>query len=81
VIGYGFESMATGVRTALALRDLPLDERRARLQEIDRHGLIATPLNSGINELVVEAARRSLAADGAAARIRYDGTPEVIDGC
>ena len=80
-IGYGFESMATGVRTALALRDLPLDERRARLQEIDRQGLIATPLNSGINELVVEAARRSLAADGVAARIQYDGTPEVIDGC
>ena len=80
-IGYGFESMATGVRTALALGDLPLDERRARLQEIDRQGLIATPLNSGINELVVEAARRSLAADGAAARIQYDGTPEVIDGC
>ena len=81
VIGYGFESMAAGVRTALALRDLPLDERRARLQAIDRQGLIATPLNSGINELVVEAARRSLAADGVAARIQYDGTPEVIDGC
>jgi len=80
-IGYGFESMAAGVRTALALRDLSLDERRARLQEIDRQGLIATPLNSGINELVVEAARRSLAQSGATVRIRYDGTPRVHDGC
>ena len=76
-IGYGFESMAAGVRTALALRGLPIDERRVRLQAIDRQGLIATPRNSAVNEHVVEAARRSLAAAGAPARIDYGGSPEV----
>ena len=78
--GYGFESMAAGVQGALDLRDLPLDERRARLQAIDREGRIATPANSGINELVVEAARRSLASGGASAHIRYGDEPEVVDG-
>ena len=79
-IGYGFESMAKGVRTALTLRELPLDERCSRLKEIDRRGLIATPFNSGINELVVEAARRSLAKSSAAVHIRYDGMLGVVDG-
>lgn len=64
-IGYGFESMAAGVRTAAALRGLPLEERRARLAAIDRQGLLATPRNSAVNEQVVEAARRSLAEGGA----------------
>ena len=80
-IGYGYESMAAAVHAARALRGQPIDERRARLRETDRQGLIATPFNSGINELVVEAARRSLASAGAAVHIRYDGTPRVIDGC
>ncbi len=79
-IGYGYESMAAAVHSVRALRDVPLDERRVRLQAIDRQGLMATPLNSGINELVVEAARQSLASAGAAIHIRYDGTPEVTDG-
>jgi predicted dehydrogenase len=80
-IGYGYESMAAAVHAARALRGQPIDERRARLRETDRQGLIATPFNSGINELVVEAARRSLASAGAAVHIRYDGTLRVIDGC
>ena len=79
-IGYGFESMAAAVHSARALCGLSLGERRARLQAIDRQGLMATPLNSGINELVVEAARQSLASAGAAIHIRYDGTPEVTNG-
>ena len=68
--------MAAGVRTAAALRGLPLDQRRARLAAIDRQGLIATPRNSAINEQVVEAARRSLAEGGAPVAIeagRTDG--------
>ena len=80
-IGYGYESMAAAVQAARALRDLPLDKRQVRLREIDRNGLIATPLNSGINELVVEAARRSLASAGATVHISYEGTPGVTDGC
>ena len=80
-IGYGYESMAAAVQAARALSDLPVDGRRARLREIDRTGLIATPLNSGINELVVEAARQSLASAGATVNIGYEGTPGVIDAC
>ncbi|MDE0217791.1 MAG: Gfo/Idh/MocA family oxidoreductase [Spirochaetaceae bacterium] len=76
-IGYGYESMAAAVQAARALRELAPGERRVRLQEIDRNGLIATPLNSGINELVVEAARQSLAVSGATVRIRYDKTPRI----
>lgn len=76
-IGYGYESMAAAVQASRALRGLPLTERRVRLRDIDRNGLIATPLNSGINELVVEAARQSLASVGETVRIRYDGTPGV----
>ena len=36
------------------------------IAEIDRQGIIATPANSYINELVVEAARLSILRDGAA---------------
>ncbi|MCY4376955.1 MAG: hypothetical protein OXC31_24635, partial [Spirochaetaceae bacterium] len=51
--------------------------RRPRLREIARPGLIATPLNSGINELVVEAARQSLASAGATVHIDPEETPGV----
>ena len=46
-----------------------LAERRRLLAEIDERGIIATPANSSVNELVVEAARKSILADGAAVRI------------
>jgi hypothetical protein len=49
-----------------------LAERRRLAAEVDERGIIATPANSSINEFVVEAARKSILADGAAVRI-----PEV----
>jgi len=36
---------------------------------VDERGIIATPANSSVNELVVEAARKSILADGVAVRI------------
>ena len=41
-----------------------LARRREVLAEIDRRGILATPANSSINELVTEAARLSIANAG-----------------
>jgi len=54
-----------------------LQRRRAIIREVDEKGLIATPANSYINELVVEAARMSILRDGEPVRIVYEGQPHV----
>ena len=84
-VGYGYDSVAANIETmcrieaeaaGLAEPD-SLARRRERIAEIDRQGILATPANSFINELVVEAARLSIAADGAWARIAYEPRPHV----
>ncbi|MBI4664274.1 MAG: Gfo/Idh/MocA family oxidoreductase [Verrucomicrobia bacterium] len=78
--GYGFESIAANLeamqrieRETAHLPDEPaLARRRELIAEIDRQGLLATPANSYINELVVEAARLSIVNDGAWVDIRYE---------
>jgi len=57
--------------------DASLRRRREIIQEVDAKGLIATPGNSSINELVVEAARMSILQDGAAVRIVYADHPYI----
>ncbi len=78
-IGYGFESVA-GITSAIhrmeneaaGLGPVPaLVKRREVIHEVDAQGLIATPANSSINELVVEAARASILADAKPMRIKY----------
>ena len=54
-----------------------LERRREIIREVDAKGLIATPANSYINELVVEAARMSILKDAAAVRIVYGDHPHV----
>jgi hypothetical protein len=54
-----------------------LERRRAIMQEIDRAGLLATPANSADNELVVEAARLSILADGDWCDIVHGEHPHV----
>jgi D-galacturonate reductase len=84
-VGYGYESIAAHLEamariegeTAHLPREVALAERRERLAEIDRQGLLATPANSFVNELVVEAARLSIVNDGAWLDIRYEPTPHV----
>ncbi len=84
-VGYGFESIeaivlgamdvnraASGVSGAEALA-----RRRQVLKQIDGRGVLATPANSFINELVTEAARLSIARDGAPAVIEYEPEPLV----
>ena len=84
-IGYGYESVA-GITKAIcrmesAAAGLPPDaalaKRREMIQEVDAQGLIATPANSYINELVVEAARASILADAAPVRIVYGAEPHI----
>ena len=54
-----------------------LARRQAVIKEIDEKGIIATPANSYINELVVEAARASILANGAMVRIIYGEAPHI----
>jgi len=85
-VGYGYESIAAIVEAALRVNLAgaglaPEDSLRARqkvLEEIDARGILATPANSYINELVVEAGRLSILNHGMPVEIRYDGQPQVI---
>ena len=84
-VGYGFDSVAATINTihrmeneVAGLGDAPaLTKRREIIQAVDRKGLIATPANSAINELVVEAARLSILNAGDAAQIHYGARPHV----
>jgi predicted dehydrogenase len=84
-VGYGFESIAASVTTAhnieQEVRDLaPADSlarRREMIKSIDNKGIIATPANSSVNELVVEAARLSILNEGEFATIEYGPNPGV----
>jgi len=84
-IGYGFDSieaLAAAVarvnRSAAGLsgEEAPAARRRV-LEEIDDRGILATPGNSWINELVTEAARLSILRDGLPAVIDYRPEPAV----
>jgi hypothetical protein len=84
-VGYGYDSIAANLdamgRIETETADLPekraIVRRRKLVAEIDRQGLLATPANSYINELVVEAARLSIVNDGAWTDIRYRPSPQV----
>lgn len=68
-VGYGYRSVAYIVERALELEGLGLEERRARLTDWDRSGVMATPANSAYNEAVIEAARISIAEGGRAVAV------------
>ncbi len=84
-VGYGFESIEALVhaaaKTNAACQGIEGDEalaaRQKCLAEIDQRGLLATPANSWINELVTEAARMSIARDGMPVAIQYSPSPLV----
>jgi D-galacturonate reductase len=84
-VGYGYESVAANVESMRRLEaesaglaaDAALARRREIIREIDHAGLLATPANSAINELVVEAARQSIQADGDWCHIVYGDHPHV----
>ena len=77
-IGYGHRSAEYILRTcarAGAMADL--SERQALIDRLDADGIMATPRNSSYNELVIEAARMSIANGGRQVRIVYEGEPHV----
>jgi D-galacturonate reductase len=84
-VGYGFDSVAATITTALRIETETeslsgtdaLAKRREAIREVDKRGIIATPANSSMNELVVEAARMSILGDGAAVKIVYGDHPHV----
>lgn len=85
-VGYGFDSVSASVSTAFLIESKVLNlsvaeslaQRRRMIKEVDQKGIIATPANSYINELVVEAARISILNDGEAVTIEYGEMPSVI---
>jgi predicted dehydrogenase len=84
-VGYGYDSVEANVLAALRVNaageglqpDQAIARRQQALEDIDRRGIIATPANSFINELVTEAARLSITHAGRHAVIDYGGTPQV----
>ena len=84
-IGYGFESVSSIISTAHSIEKQvktlseadSLKKRQEMIQAADKRGIIATPGNSYINELVVEAARLSILNDGQIAIIEYGDNPHV----
>ena len=84
-VGYGFDSVAANIATMTRIEQAAaglkgpaaLKKRRELIREVDRAGILATPANSSINELVVEAARLSIQADGEWADIAYGRNPHV----
>ncbi len=84
-IGYGFESIAgithvihrMQTETAALEPEEALKRRREIMREVDANGLIATPGNSYINDLVIEAGRMSVLQDAAPVRIVYGDRPHA----
>lgn len=84
-VGYGYASVAASISTIHQLvndtHGMPESEavvkRREALRDIDAKGIIATPANSSVNELVMEAARLSILNDGRFADIVYGDQPHV----
>ncbi|GAH16861.1 unnamed protein product, partial [marine sediment metagenome] len=84
-VGYGYDSIAATIMTIHRMEPETsgltggeaLEQRRQLIREVDSRGIIATPANSYINELVVEAARLSISLDGEAVEITYGDKPRI----
>jgi D-galacturonate reductase len=83
--GYGYDSVAANIKTMKRIEQATSDltarqalaKRRELIHEVDQAGILATPANSYINELVVEAARLSIVNDGTMVSIKYGAQPHV----
>jgi len=76
-VGYGYDSIEALVEAAVDVNAAEPARRGDVLDAIDRRGIVATPANSSINELVVEAARQSILAGGRPFAIDYQPSPKV----
>ena len=61
-VGYGYRSIEYLVRCCLRVENAR--DRQAEIRKIDVEGIAATPANSRYNELVIEAARKSILNGG-----------------
>jgi predicted dehydrogenase len=83
-VGYGYDSVEAIVEAVQQVNaagagrspEQALEARRTVLREIDQQGILATPANSAINELVIEAARLSIAQHGKGVAVG-DGAAET----
>lgn len=77
-VGYGYESVEALIEAALTV-NMATDSaaRRTVLTGYDDEGLLATPRNSSINELVTQAARHSIVNNGVAVEITHGPEPRV----
>ena len=77
-VGYGYDSIEANVLSAIRLNAASSQsERQQLIKQIDERGIIATPANSAINELVMEAGRLSILNDGKYVSITYGQLPGV----
>jgi len=77
-VGYGHRSVKYIIEACCRASQIAgLDERRALVAQLDREGIMATPANSSYNELVIEAARKSILTDGREVLIQYGDRPAV----
>jgi predicted dehydrogenase len=84
-VGYGYDSVEALVQAAIRVNaaaegvagEEAIARRQKVLEETDRRGILATPANSFINELVIEAARLSIAQSGRHVMIGYAPSPGV----
>lgn len=78
-VGYGYDSIEANVTAAIGINDKTKDMsdndartcRQKMIEKIDAKGIIATPANSNINELVMEACRASITNNGTRVAIEY----------
>lgn len=80
-VGYGYDSVAANIEAMWHIENLDdagnIESRQKEIRKIDDKGIIATPANSYINELVVEATRESIVNDGKSVKIIYGDHPHI----
>ncbi len=80
-VGYGYDSVSANISSMAKIENLEgaesLAVRQKEIESINEKGIIATPANSSINELVVEATRKSIKSDGLPVKIIYGENPHI----
>jgi D-galacturonate reductase len=71
-VGYGYRSVEFIIKKCIEVEACDPAGRAAMLREIDEAGIMATPANSGYNELVIEAARESILSGGREVAIAHE---------
>ena len=71
-VGYGYRSIEYITKSICKCIDKKtLKERQQLIKQFDDEGIMATPVNSSYNELVMEAGRLSILNDGREVDINY----------